>query len=81
MRVPFTESLDKVFKANTLRPAKLLRVVPIAVAALTSQSIVLKTDFPAKHRNPVREVLDKSHPDRIGAITNRWKVRIEIVIF
>ena len=43
MRVPFTESLDKVFKANTLRPAKLLRVVPIAVAALTSQSIVLKT--------------------------------------
>ena len=54
MRVSFTESLDKVLKANTLRPAVLLRVVPIAVAALTSQSIVLKTDFPAKHRNPVR---------------------------
>ena len=53
MRVSFTESLDKILKANTLRPAVLLRVVPIAVAALTSQSIVLKTDFPAKHRNPV----------------------------
>ena len=59
MRVSFTESLDKVLKANTLRPAVLLRVVPIAVATLTSHSIVLKADFSAKHRNPVRQAIVK----------------------
>ena len=68
--VPLTESLHKVLDSDSFRPAVFFRMETIAITALSLHSVVFNAYLFSEHRDPVWDVLDKSHLHAVGAVSD-----------
>ena len=78
-RVIPAETIDEIHHVNSLGLTEFLGVGSIAVTTLSPDTTVLKADFPAEHRYPIREILSELHFGKIRPIPNRWERRIIVI--